>query len=107
MYDERESGDDGDEDHKVEQQAGKTVVHRVSAKQERKNRKAATAAELAMNHVNTNRVVGDNKQEREQARTAAAARKAKNKADNAADKDKKAAAKAVRQAKAAKQERRA
>lgn len=80
----------------------------MARKADRKARKAASAQDLAMSHVNMNRA--GNKMQAEAARAESKAKSgakaARDKQDLANDKNRKAEAKAARQAKAGKKERR-
>lgn len=101
QYDEASSGEDD------EGLDGTPVVVGVTRKN-RRARKQATAQELALGHVNTNKLAPQMAQQaaREAAREEAARKKVNDKATTQGDRDRKAQAKEARRAKAAKGERR-
>eukprot|EP00038_Savillea_parva_P025565 m.48362 g.48362 ORF g.48362 m.48362 type:complete len:243 (+) comp6984_c0_seq2:93-821(+) len=101
-----DNGSDDDDDSDGDM--GEGGAANTSRRKDRRARKQATAQELAMGHVNTNRIVPQMHQQaaREAARTSAAEKKLHDKQATQADRDKKAQAKEARRAKAAKGERR-
>eukprot|EP00049_Salpingoeca_infusionum_P022451 m.6837 g.6837 ORF g.6837 m.6837 type:complete len:241 (-) comp5196_c0_seq1:399-1121(-) len=99
--------DDGEDGEDGEGEGAEYHPKRVSAKKMRRQRKEATAADLAM-EANTNRlaVANAHQQKHQAARDAAKSKAARDKTDLQADKARKDKAKEERKKKAQKQERR-